>query len=180
MTTVPQPYIYTINNLPGAYFDGSSSDRLLSLIASQLPTGQNPVISSDSINITVAFDVDLQTSEKTTLDNLVPRCNDYFIITNDGGLTDLGLPAIVEKVAGLVSSTTITLQYKDGAGANFNGFGEQIKLRAPIMTINKLSGNFDGSGKFQFVIGAILDRGEASIDIEIPALTTRTLIGRWT
>lgn len=179
MTTVPQPYDYLIADLPGAQFTGEASDHLLYLIQSQLPTGQNPVVSSDAINVTVSFDVDLTTEEKATLDALVPRCNDFYIITSDGGVTDLGNPALVEKTAGQLSSTTITLQYKDGDGNDFGGFGEEILLRAPLMTINKLEGNFDGNGRFQFIIGAELSRGEAQITIESDALPERVLIARW-
>jgi len=179
MVTVPQPYNYLIADLPGGFFTGESSDHLIYLIQAQLPSGVNPVVSSDSVNVTVSFDEDLTTEDKAVLDALVERCNDFYIITSDGGETDLGNPAEITKTAGLSSSTTITLQYKDGDGNNFAGFGEDIVLWAPLMTINKLEGNFDENGQFEFIIGAELSRGQAEITIESDALPQRVLIARW-
>lgn len=179
MTTVPQPYTYPIANIPGGHFTGAASDHLLALIASQLPSGVNPGISSDSINIVVSFSQDLTTADKATLDSLVPHCADFFIVTSDGGVTDLGDPSNVTATAGLQSATTITLQYKMGDGSNFAGFGETITLHAPIMTIDKVTGNFDGNGRFQFIIGAELNRGEADIIIDADSLPERTLNAIW-
>lgn len=179
MPTVPQPYTYPIANIPGGFFDGQSSDHLIGIIAIDLPTGVNPVVESDGINVTVSFDVDLTTEEKAILDTLVARCNDFFIVTLDNGITDEGEPATIEKAAGLLSSSTITLKYKSGDGTDSNGFGETVVLRSPIMQIDRLGGDFDGTGKFQFVIGALLERGEATILIECDGLPSRTVIARW-
>jgi hypothetical protein len=146
MTTVPQPYTYLISSIPGGKFDGGSSSHLLYLIETQLPTGVNPVINSDGLNVIITFDADLTTQDKATLDTLVPHASDFFIITKDNGVTDLGDPASISTTAGLNSSTTITLRYKNGDGTNFNGFGEIVTIHAPIMTIDKLGGNFDANG----------------------------------
>jgi hypothetical protein len=179
MPTVPQPYVYPISGIPGGQFGGQQSDRLIHLITSQLPTGLNPVVNSDSIDIIVSFDADLTTEEKTTLDGLVPHCADLYIITIDGGITDLGDPAEITKNAGQQSSSTITLQMKMGDGTNFNSFGEPVVLRAPLMVIDTLGGNFNGSGQFVFTIGAELSRGQADIQIESDSLAVKTVSARW-
>lgn len=180
MPTIPQPYVYPIANIPGGQFNGDASSHLLALIVSQIPSGVNPVIGSDSINVTVSFNSDLSTTDKATLDSLVPHCADFFIITEDGGVTDLGNPANIMTAAGQNSATTITLQYKMGDGTNFNGFGEAIQLHSPIMTIDKIIGNFDGTGKFQFIIGSELNRGEVDIVIDSGSLPEKVLVAIWT
>jgi len=178
-TTVPQPYDYLIASIPGGQFTGTASDHLLELIRTQLPNGINPVINSDGINIIITFDQDLSTADKATLDTLVPHCADYFIITKDGGRTDLGDPAVVTTAAGQQSATTITLQYKMGDGTNFASFGEAIVVHAPIMTIDKIAGNFDGNGQLQFIIGSELKRGEVNIAIDADALPEKILTASW-
>lgn len=182
MTTVPvpQPYVYPISGIPGGQFTGQTSDHLLDLILTNLPGDTNPVITSDNVNVTITFDADISTNDKTTLDGLVQRSADYFIVTKDNGITDLGLPALVSVVAGLLSSTTVTIQYKNGDGTNSNGYGDSINITAPIMEIDKLSGIFNGSGKFQFIIGAELSRGTAMITIQSGSLPVRELHGTWT
>lgn len=180
MPTVPQPYVYLIADLPGGVFSGQSSDRLLWLFANLFPAGINPVINSDEVEVTITFDEDLEQADKDDLDDLVPHCTDYFIVSTDGGTTDLGEPATVSKAAGLLSSTNITLKLKNGDGADINGFAEPVLLRAPIMTISTIEGNLNASGSFTFTVGALLDRGEAQIAIEVDSLPQRTLIARWT
>jgi len=180
MPTVPQPYEYLIANIPGGIFEGSHSDRLLHLIQTQIPAGVNPVISSDSTNITVSFDFDLEDTDKAILDDLVERSADYFIVSTDGGSNDLGDPALIEEESGLESASTITLQIKDGDGINVNGFEELITIHAPLMTISTLSGQFDVTGEFEFTVGAELNRGEAEVIIEAAGLPSRTVIARWT
>lgn len=179
MTTVPQPYDYLIADIPGGVFGGTQSDRLMHLIQTQIPSGQNPVIGSDELNVTVSFDEDLEEAAKAVLDNCVEHCADFFIITSDGGTTDLGDPATVSKAAGLLSSTTLTLRLKLGDGTNTPGFNETVELIAPIMTIDKLSGNFS-EGLFAFTIGALLDRGQATIEVTADSMPVKTLIARWT
>lgn len=180
MPTVPQPYVYPISNIIGGYFTGESSDHLTGLILTQLALVGNPTISSDGIDVVITFDADLSTEDKATLDSLVDHANDLFIITKDGGVTDLGNPATVSVNAGLSSATTITLQYKTGTGANFNGFGDTVTLSAPIMTIDKVSGTFNGTGKFQFVIGAELNRGTVQIEISTDtSMPKKSLIAEW-
>jgi len=179
MTTVPQPYVYPVAGIPGGQFGGQQSDRLVHLIISQIPAGQNPTINSDGLDVVITFDADLTTAEKTTLDDIVPHCADFYIITTDGGVTDLGDPAVVTKNAGQQSSALITLQFKLGDGTDFVSFGEAVTLAAPLMAIDKLEGNFDGSGKFAFTIGAELSRGQANIEITSDSLAVKTLIARW-
>lgn len=181
MPTVPQPYVYPISGIPGAAFDGQKSDRLIALIHANLPSATGLVVSSDSINVTITFDADLSTADKAELDILVPHCADYFIITSDGGVTDLGDPATVTKASGLLSSTVVTLQFKSGDGNNSVGLGESVLVIAPLMTIDKVSGNFDGAGKFQFTVGSVVSsRGTAQIEITSDALPVKTLNATWT
>ena len=163
MATVPQPYEYPISSIPGGEFD--SGDRLLGLIQTQLPTGINPVINRDGINITVEFDEDLEDTDKAILDSLIPHAADYYIITLDGGNTDEGDPAEVVIESGLLSAVTITLQMKAGDGTDIVGFGEEVTLGPPIMTISTLQGNFNDSGQFTFTAGAVLDKGKAEIEM---------------
>jgi len=177
MATVPQPYVYPIANIPGGQFGGAQSDRLVFLIGTQLPTAQNPVVSSDGINVIITFAVDLTTEEKIILDNLVRHCADFFIITTDGS-TDLGDPATISQDAGLLSSTTLILRLKLGDGTNDPSFNESLSLSAPIMTIDKIEGSFS-NGTFSFTVGAVLDRGQAEITITADSMPTKTLIARW-
>lgn len=178
MTTVTQPYTYAISSIPGG-FNGNSSSHLFYLIETQIPTGVNPVINSDEFDVVITFDADLTTQEKSTLDNLVLHSSDFFIITKDNGVTDLGNPAPISADAGLNSSTVVTLRYKAGDGTNFNGFGETVILRAPIMTIDKLSGVFDTNGLFQFTIGSELNRGTVEIEVDCDSLPIKTIISSW-
>jgi len=181
MTTVPQPYVYPIANIPGGQFGGSQSSHLFQIIQQNLPNDTGLVISSDSVNVTITFNQDISTQDKTTLDALVARSADYFIVTSDGGITDLGQNAIISVLAGLNSSTTITLQYKKGDGTNSNGFSDNLIIHAPLMTIDTLDGSFNGSGKAQFVIGAELNRGEVNITIDTDSvLPERNITARWT
>lgn len=173
-------YIYSISGIPGGVFGGQQSDHLLDMIQTILPSAPNPVISSDGTNVTVTFDTELSAGDITTLNGLVARCADYFIVTSDGGLTDLGLPALISVVAGLVSSTTVTLQYKSGDGSDSNGYGDAISISAPIMNITALGGAFNGSGKFQFTIGSHTQRGQADITLTSGSLPVRILNARWT
>lgn len=181
MPTVPQPYVYPISGIPGGIFDGIKSDRLVALISETLPTATGLVVSSDSVNVTITFNNDLTTADKATLDVLVPRCSEYFIVTIDGGVTDLGEPSNVVKASGLLSSTLITLQFKSGDGTNSVGSAEAVALTAPLMTIDKVGGNFDGAGKFSFTIGSVVSsRGTAQIQISSDALPMRNLMATWT
>lgn len=180
MPTVAQPYIYAIAALPGGHFDGQSSEHLESVIQTNLPAAGFATISSDSTNVEITFAAELTEEDKAILDTLVPRCNDYFIVTTDGGVTDLGVVASVMKPAGLLSSTTVTLKYKNGDGTDSNGYGDAVTLIAPIMTIDKVVGNFDAEGKFQFIVGAELNRGTAQITIQSDSLPVKTLMATWT
>lgn len=180
MPTVPQPYVYPIANIPGGAggFTGQMSDHLYSLILSQLPGFTNPIVASDEVNVTITGDVDLEDAEKLVLDSLVDRAADYFVVTLDGS-TDLGEPAEVEQDAGLTSAVTFKLQYKDGLGNNSNGFSEEVRITAPRMPIDKVRGNFDGLGRFEFTVGASLDRGSVEISVVADGLPQRTILVTW-
>lgn len=187
MTTVSQPYVYDYVNIlgvgSGGSFTGDMSSHLQDMILNGLPNFTNPVINSDDVSqqVTVTGDVDLTTDEKTTLDGFVNRAADYFIITTDGGTTDLGNPATVSKPAGPTSSVTVTLQYKKGDGTDRTGITDAVSLTSPVISLDKTSGNFDSNGKFQFVLGAQLAmRGTAQIDIVVDSLAQRTLLASWT
>lgn len=181
MPTVPQPYVYPISGIPGGQFNGTMSDRLTALIGETLPADTGLAINSDGVNVTITFTADLSTADKATLDTLVPECSEYFIITTDGGVTDLGDPATVTKASGLLSSTLITLQFKHGDGTNSNGHGESISLDAPLMTIDKVLGVWSGSGQFQFTVGSVTtSRGTAPVVITSDSLPSKTLNATWT
>lgn len=166
MATIPQPYEYLIASIPGGEFD--NGDRLLALMQDQIPAGINPTINSDGINITVEFDDDLEEADKNILDSLIPHAADYYIITLDGGETDEGDPAEITTNSGLISAVTVTLQLKAGDGTNIVGFGEEVNLNPPIMTISTLQGFFNDSGQFTFTVGAVMERGRADIEIDSP------------
>lgn len=175
-------YTYLISNLPGDRFDGQSSDHLDAIIRLNLPNAELVGITSDSQSgtVVVSFNTTLSDADKLVLDALVARCNDSFIVTADNGVTDVGEPGEVQLTAGPSSSATITLQYKDGLGANSNGFGEAVKLTpAALMPIDKIGGNFDGTGKFSFVVGASLSRGAVTIEVAADSLPVRHLTVRW-
>lgn len=181
MPTVPQPYVYPISGIPGGIFDGQKSDRLVDLIHTNLPSATGLAVSSDSVNVTITFDADLSDTDKTTLDGLVPRCSEYFIVTTDNGVTDLGDNALITKVAGVLSSVTVTLKYKNGDGTNSNGHGDTVNVVTPVVVIDKVTGTFDGNGKFQFVVGAIVSsRGTAVLNITSGSLPPRILNITWT
>jgi len=151
MPTVPQPYQYPLADIPGTE---TSLDHLIALIAINIPSGVNPVINNDGTNLIVQFDQDLEDTDKAILDTLVPRTNEYFIITSDGGVTDLGNPATVSKPVGNLSATTITLQCKNGDGTNSNGFGQTINIGIDcLVPVDKSSCSFDGNGRCSFTIG---------------------------
>lgn len=179
MATVPQPYLYPIAAIPGGEFGGDQSNRLFYLISTQLPAATGLVINSDGTNVEVIFDADLEQTDKDTLDALVERCADYFIVSTDGGATDIGNFAVIEKTAGLVSSTAITLSIKAGDGSDVNGFNEAVNLIAPVMNISILEGLFNGLGLFNFTIGAELNRGQVDVEVEVEGLPTRFFSARW-
>lgn len=180
MPTVPQPYVYPVANITGAGdgFTGDMSNRLFALIVSQLPGFTNPVINSDETNVTITGDVDLTDVEKALLDGLVNHAADYFIVSLDGE-TDLGDPVAIEKDAGLMSAVTIYLQMKSGDGNDFAGFGEEIRLTAPLMPINKVRGNFDGAGEFDFTVGASLNLGTVELLVECDGMPARAITVTW-
>lgn len=173
MATVPQPYNYDVSVVSGGEFPGSASDHLKALILAGIPAGVNPIISESGPTITVSFDADLTTADKATLDSLVPRAADYYIITTDGGVTDLGDPATISQPVGILSSSNITLQYKSGNGVNSNGYGDSVVLTpSALMPISASTVVFNGSGKATFTVGAsVTQRGAMSI-----ALATNTVL----
>jgi hypothetical protein len=180
MTTVPQPYVYPVSGIPGGQFGGQQSSHLAFIISQNLPNDTNPTISCDGSSVTITFDQDISVADKAILDALVARSADYFIVTTDGGVTDLGNPATIAVPAGLNSSTTITLQFKKGDGTNSNGYGDSVVIHAPIMTIDSLGGVFGANGQFQFTIGSELNRGEVDITISSDTLPERDIVARWT
>lgn len=190
MTTVPQPYVYDYASIlgvgSGGSFTGDMSSHLQDMILSAIPTfatSSSLNITSDDVSqqVTISGDRDLDTTEKTTLDALVNRAADYFIITIDNGATDLGNPAQVTKVAGPASSITVTLQYKKGDGTNRTGLNDAVSLTSPVISIDKTGGNFDNNGKFQFTLGAqLVMRGTAEIEISGDSLAARVLQASWT
>lgn len=182
MSTVPQPYNYPIANIPGAAggFTGQMSEHLKSLIQSALPTFfDEEGVNSDGVNVIVTGTADLTTTDKAILDGLVARSGEYFIVTTDGGVTDLGEPAEVNVNAGLVSSKTVTLQLKDGNANNQTIAGGAVKLTAPVGPINKTGGTFDANGRFAFTLGSSLDKGAFPVLIESDSLPPRNITIRW-
>jgi len=164
------------------------SDHLQALILSEIAVASgddpdNPLIevgSPDSELVFVQFDHDLSAADEAILDGLVARSADYFIVTSDGGNTDLGNPSLVSKNAGLLSSTTITLQMKNGAGTSINGHAENVVLDITgLVPINKSGGVFDGNGKFAFTVGASLERGSVQVEITAESLPPRTFFAKW-
>ena len=170
----------------------SMSDHLTALmraniasLAADAPDNQLFTIGSGPINgaenVIIETVTDLTTGEQTTLDGLVPRCADYFIVTTDGGTTDLGEPSEISQVAGPTSSVTVTVQWKTGSAANSNGHGDTILFTpAALMPIDKTEAVIDGNGKASFVVGASLSRGSVAIAISSDSLPIRNLTAKWT
>lgn len=179
MATVPQPYVYPIANIPGAGEGFTGSEHLKSLIQAALPDFFDPTgVNSDGVNVSVTGTRDLTTAEKTTLDGLVARSEEFFIVTTDGGVTDLPEPGEVSLTAGLLSSKMLTLQLKDGNGNNQPIAGGAIKLTAPP-ALDKTTGAFDANGKFVFTASAQLNKGSIAVLIESDSLPPRNVTFRW-
>lgn len=190
-------YLYPVaSTIPGGLWmppeNTAMSDHLTALIranvpslAADAPDNQLFTIGSQDFGsgeqVIVETVEELSTGEKTTLDGLVPRCADYFIVTTDGGTTDLGEPSEVTQVAGPSSSATVTLQWKTGAAVDSNGHGDTVLITpAALMPIDKTEAVFDGTGKVSFVLGASLSRGSVAIAITSDSLPVRNLTAKWT
>lgn len=183
--TIPQPYIYPYSAISGSPSVFDNSDHLFALIVANIPTwSTNPNIDTDDTakTVTISGDRDLTTDEKAVLDSLVDRANDNFIITSDGGRTDLGEPAAVSNPAGPQSAVTITLQYKKGDTTNRTGVSDGVAIKAPLMTLDATSGKFDpNTGQFSFTLGAqLVSRGTATVVISSDSLPAKTLNATWT
>lgn len=170
----------------------SMSDHLTALmranipsLAADAPDNQLFTIGSGQVdeteNVIIETVSDLSVEEKAILDTLVPRSADYFIVTTDGGATDLGEPCEVSQVAGPTSSVTVTIQWKTGAAVNSNGHGDTVLFTpAALMPIDKTEAVIDGTGKASFVVGASLSRGSVAIAITSDSLPVRNLTAKWT
>jgi len=182
MTTVAQPYVYPVANIPGCGggFTGQMSDHLSALVEAALPTfWDQSGFNSDETNVIVTGVRDLDTDEKAVLDGLVDRVAESFIVTIDGGTTDIGEPGTIDKNAGLDSATTITLKFKDGNGNDSDGHGEVVKIIAPRMPISKTGGAFDANGKLEFTVGSSLERGTCDLIITSDKLPQRHITANW-
>lgn len=190
----PGRYEYIVASaIPGGQWmpesNQSMSDHLADLIRTHIavasgPTPTNPLTdlgTEDSgVTLFIQFEEDLSGSDETLLGTLVARAADYFIVTEDDGVTDLGNPATITKPAGLLSSTVVTLQMKRGDGVSINGYGDDVTLSpVGIMPISTTDGEFGGTGKHVFTIGASLDRGTCVVEITGGTLPPRTLIAKW-
>ena len=141
MATIPQPYVYPWSSIPGGVFTGQMSERLDGLIEVKLPDWGNPVIGSDeeAATVTITGDTDLTDADKAILDGLVARSADFFIITKDGGRTDMGEPALLALKANGIESQIITLQYKNGDNTDSNGYDDPVKATSVgLLPIDKL------------------------------------------
>jgi len=189
-------YNYPIaSTIPGGQWmppeNTSMSDHLASLIraniaslATDTPDNQLFTIGSQTLNdvetLIIETVTDLTTDEKTILDDLVPRCADYFIVTTDGGVTDLGEPSEISQTAGPTSSVTVTLKWKNGAGADSNGHGDTVLITpAALLPIDKTSAVIDANGKASFIVGASLSRGSVAIALTSDNLPVRNLVAKW-
>jgi hypothetical protein len=153
-------------------------------LAADAPDNQLFTIGSQVLNevetLIIETVTDLTTEEQATLDGLVPRAADYFIVTQDGGVTDLGEPSEIDQTAGPESSVTITLKWKNGAGADSNGWGDTVSITpAALMPIDKTSAVFDENGKASFVAGASLTRGGVLIALAAGSVPPRNLLTKW-
>ena len=190
-------YAYPLTGIPGGVWNTAESpgmsDLLSDLIrdniaalpgdtpANQLFVISGPTEEQGAISVIVDTLADLTNDEKAILDTLVPHGPDYFIVTEDGGATDLGEPSEINQDAGPSSSKTITLKWKDGAGQDSNGFGDKSVQLTPaaLLPIDKTGGTFDSNGKFAFVVGASLSRGAVNITCQSDKLPVRNLLARW-
>lgn len=166
--------------------EGHLQSIILSTFAYSHSGGANPLLNlgtnDGGVTIFVQFTADISSGDQTTLSALVRRAADYFIVTSDGGVTDLGEPSTISKANGVLSSTTITLQYKNGDGTNSNGYGETVNI-TPIGLLpitSTTSGVINGSGQYAFTVGASLQRGTVPIAIVIDNLPARNLTAVWT
>jgi len=183
MATVPQPYSYPIVDILGGVFDAQKSDHLIALIRTFVPSGINPVVSSDDLNVVVGFDQDLTEGDKAVLDSLVSRSAEYLVVTlADGTPLPVGSngPSITLAADG-IATQAMRVQLKNGDGTDSSGNAEKIIL-APVSLIplDKLSGNLDANGQFAFTLQASNARGNIQVDVKDDnALPINTFFAVW-
>ena len=186
MATVPQPYVYAYGSIPGGVFTGQMSEHLEALIraestlAAWIESNLNIASDDEAATLTITGDFDLTDTLKATLDALVQRSADYFVVTFDGGTTPLSDPTELALTANGIASQVVTLKYKKGDNSDSNGYGDAVKI-TPVgfMPIDKLSGNFDGSGKFQFTVQPSDFRGTVTAVVTSDKLPPKTLVTTW-
>ncbi len=172
------------SNLIGG-FVGTLQGLILDTFAYAAPNGANPLLnitSNDGFNtLDVIFQANISDPDVTTLTALVGRMADTFIITTDGGHTDLGDPAVITLTAGPASSATITLQVLAGDGTARTGVSDAVSLTpSALMPISTISGSTSSqTGRFAFTIGASLQKGAVSIQVQVDAMPIKTINASW-
>lgn len=187
-------YIFTVaSEVSGGQWDTPAipnmEDHLQALIretfAFAAQNGSNPLqnlgTNDGGVTVFVQFNEDLSSADQTTLAGLVQRASEYFIVSTDGGSTDVGEGAAISNPAGPSSATTITLQCKNGDGSNSNGHGETVTLTpVGLMPASTLGGVTGGNGKFSFTIGSSLQKGTIPIAIAVGSMPVRNIVAIWT
>lgn len=172
-------YIYTISSIPGG-FDSDAVDRLSSLIRRNIPVSLSKLEVRNN-TLLVGFDGNLTVDQRTCLDNnqvspvggLVSAATHKIRVSVDG-VVKVGSDKIIVPANG-TTYKTITLQKANNSGP-IPANGESVILDPDLMTINKLSGVLDATGKFEFIVGPDFKKGNASVSVKVDTFKSFNLV----
>jgi hypothetical protein len=188
----PGRYQYVIAQaIPGGQWNPEEnpgqSDHLVDLIKTTIPDAAepspaNPLLDlglvGDDIHLFVQFDHDLSAQDEATLDDLVARSAEYFVVKNGTDVLENG--ADFEQAANNVDSATLTIQYKKGDGTDDAGHAEVVHIKPQgICPVNAAQVTLDGNGQASFVVGASSLRGEVAIALRSGTMPERTFKAVW-